>query len=230
MKTIFGLICCVVISNVSAQFFVQKLDQTQILNPEQFYIINNEGDTIRGKLGGVTFTDSLITSVVVKNGDSKTKYRISDIEKLAVIPGDQADYDEMALNKIIKNLDNDEFIKVLPEGGWVFYERIRLPGKRERYELAQLLNPGFDSEIKVYAHPDATDSGSTSINGLTVGGLNDNQHYVTLREGQAFVMNNFNYRKKANERLYNNCEALSSQKLKWKDFATHVFTYDQDCN
>lgn len=229
MKLLLALLFSVFTINCHAQFFVQQLDQMQIQNPNDFYLITNEGDTVRGILRGVSYTDSLISALTIKVGDEKSNYKVADIIKFAIIPGDAAAYEDIALGSVIKNMDNEEFIKVLPDGGWIFYERIQLPGKQERYELSQLLNPGFDSKIKVYAHPDANSTGSTSISGITVGGALDNQHYVALVGERPFVIDDFRYRKLAQERLYGDCKLLADQKLKWKNFAEHVFTYDQKC-
>lgn len=229
MKSLSVLLLSIAI-NCQAQFFVQQLDQMQVQNPTDFYLITNEGDTVRGILRGVSYTDSLISALTVKVGDEKSNYKVADVIKLAIIPGEDAKHEDIALGKVLQNIDNDEFIKVLPDNGWIFFERIQLPGKQERYQLAQLLNPGFDSKIKVYAHPDASSTGSTSISGITVGGALDNQHYVALAGERPFVIDDFRYRKLAQERLYTDCTLLTEQKLKWKDFAEHVFNYDQKCD
>ena len=227
--TTFLLSYALLISFTNGQFFVQQLEQVQIQNPEDFYVVTADNDTINGKLSNCVFTDSLINRVTVKVGDEKIKLSLEQIQTIALIPNEAANYEDIALLPVLKGIKNGEFIEALPEDGWVFYEKIRLPGKRERYAMAQLLNPGFDSKLKVYAHPEASDNGSSSLNGITLRGAQDDKHYVSVNQGAPFVIGIFQYRKKALESLYSNCSELKDQKLKWKDFAKHVFTFDQKC-
>ena len=62
-------------------------------------------------------------------------------------------------------------MEVLPKDGYVFFEKIKVPnmlGNQEFFQLAQVLNPGWDSKVKIYKHPDGESTGSTSV------GLNEN--------------------------------------------------------
>lgn len=220
-----------VAATVRAQFFVQKLGQDQLTYSQEIYIVTQEQDTLRGTLGGTTYIDGTISKLTLRQpGGEKIKLSLKDIQVLAVVPGEEAQYDDMALLPVLKELKNEDFLKVLPEGGWVFFERIQLPGKQERFILSQVVNPGFDSKIKVFVNPDAGDTGSSSLNGLTLGGARDDSHYVSVAGGRPFLIGSFRYKKKALEKIYNNCAELKSQKLVWKDFAQHVFIYDQKCN
>jgi len=230
MKSIkTSLLLILITSSVQAQFFVQKLNQDQIPGAEKFYVVTNDNDTIYGKMSSQSLTDGVLTQFTLKKGKEKTKYNIEQVKAIGVIPGPFANYEDMALLPVLKDMKNEDFISVLPPDGWVYFERIRLPGKQERYQLAQVRNPGFDSKIKVYTHPDADDGGSTTVNSLTLTGEQDDQHYVSLNNERPFVLSWFKYRKSALEKLYNNCVVLSDKKLKWSEFAKHVFTFDQQC-
>lgn len=211
------------------QFFVQKLSQYEIQNAEKVSLITNELDTISGRVTSVSYIDSTLNKLTLKISGEKQKFALAQIKAIHIIPGEFADYEDMALVPVLKSAGNEEFIKVLPEDGLVIYEKIRLPGKRERYALTQLLNPGFDNKLKVYAHPEASSSGSGSLNGLTLTGQRDNKHLVALNGARPFAINEFNYRKRALQEIYSSCALLKEQKLKWKDFAKHVFTFDQKC-
>lgn len=217
-------------SQAFTQFFVQKMPQNQITGTEQAYVVLINGDTLRGRINQISFQEDLIRQVTLKHNDQKLKLGIQQILAIGVIPPDRARYDDAALFPVLRSMKNKEFIEVLPDSGYVIYEKIRLPERQERYEMAQLLNPGFDSKIKVYAHPDAEDTGFTKISGLAVEGLKDNVHYVSVMGEPIMELRDFRYRKRALSMLYSDCEALQGLKLKWKDFVDHVFTHFQGCN
>ena len=232
MKILFSSFLVFTTTLLQAQFFVQKLPQDQISWADETYLITNDGDTISGgRISGITSGNFGISKFTYKKGSEKMKFEIGVIQAIHIIPGETSQYQDIALLPIVKNLKNTEFIKVLPEDGLVIYERIALPGRNTRYALAQLLNPGFDSKIKVYAHPDASnDENVTTVNGLMVDGGLDNQHYVSVGGAQTFVLGSFGYRKKSPELLYSSCDVLKNdKKLRWRDFAKHVFTFDQTC-
>jgi len=211
------------------QFFVQKLSQYEITNAERTYVITNDSDTLTGRITSISYLDSAVNRLTMKIDGEKQKLSIEQIKAIHIIPNELANYEDMALIPVLKSAGNEDFIEVLPEDGWVIYEKMRLPGRREQYILTQLLNPGFDSKVKVYAHPDATSGGSGSMNGLTLTGQRDNMHFVSVKGGRPFPINEFNYRKRSLNEIYGGCSELSYQKLRWKDFAKHMFTYDQKC-
>ena len=230
MKRPLALLFVLALVDAHAQFFVQKLSQEQISNAEKTFVVTNAGDTLEGSISSFSATGNGITKFTLKVGTEKTKYELKNIQSISIIPGEASAYEDFALIPVLKNVKNEDFIKVLPQDGRVIYERILLPGKSEKYGLAQLLNPGFDKKIKVYVHPDAnTDGNVTSVNGLMVDGGLDDKHYVSINGGQAFVIGNFGYSKKAPKLLYASCPIFGDTKLKWKSFAKHVFKFDQQC-
>ncbi|NQZ76098.1 MAG: hypothetical protein HRT61_08310 [Ekhidna sp.] len=218
-----------ILCKTQAQFFVQQLDQLEIANADEIYVVFSNGDTLTGEIRGAVYSDSLLTRFTLKAGDEWIKIAASDLQLLAIQPGLASNYKDIALLPIIRDIDNDDFIDVLPEDGWVFFERITLPGKRKAQALSQLLNPGFDQKLKIYKDPQSSNMGGSSINGLLLEGGLDDSHLVSIDGAQTFRIGNFSYRKKSLDLLYNDCKALADQKLRWKDFAKHVFTYDQKC-
>lgn len=227
--TIILFLASVIHFDSMAQFFVQQLDQTEITNAEEIYVVMNNGDTLQGEIRGTTLSDSVITRFTIKSGEERIKITVEEITRLAVRPGLGSNYRDMALIPAVKETDNDAFLEVLPEDGWVFYDRITLPGKRQVQALSQLLNPGWDNKIKVYKDRQASNIGGSSINGLLLEGGLDDSHLVSIDGKQTFRIGNFGYRKKSLDLLYENCSQLANQKLRWKDFAKHVFIYDQEC-
>lgn len=217
------------ITEASSQFFVQKLQQINIKGAEEAYVVIDTGDTIRGNISQVSYNNDLIKRLNFRSNGDKISVDVDDIKVFALIPLEDSGFDDTALGPIISGVKNKEFLEVLPQDGWLFYERIRVPGRQERYQLAQLLNPGFDTKIKVYAHPEAENDGFTKVSGLTVGGLRDNIHYISVAGDAVFEFKNSQYRKKSLEQIFNHCPDLRNKKLKWKEFAKDVFLHFQKC-
>lgn len=230
MKPIFfSLFFVLGITQASSQFFVQKLNQNEISKADEAYAVLTSGDTVRGTIGTVSMYDNSLDKINIRENGERFTIKMEDIVRLAVLPSERNRFDDMALLPILKNLKNKEFIEVLPEGGWVFFDKIQLPGKQERYQLAQLMNPGFDSKVKIYAHPDAESTGSTSVSSITLEGLRDNTYFISVNGERVFQFYDFQYRKRGFEKLFNSCPALKGKKLKWKEFAEDVFLHDQKC-
>ena len=193
----FSLFLILGLNQLHSQFFVQKLQQKNISETKEVYAVLVNGDTIRGQLRAKKMINDHITGLTIKADDNVFNLEISQMLTFAVNPDIGTNYDDAALLPRLREINNEEFIKVLPQDGWVIYERIRLPGKREDYLMTQLLNPGFDTKIKVYAHPDGESTGSTSIGSITLDGLNDNTYFVALTGERVFQLYDFQYRKRS---------------------------------
>lgn len=236
MRPIVVALALIITGAVHAQFFVPQLpdplpEGQSILMMEEVYVVKNEGDTIRGKLSGVNGDIPNLRHITFKVA-KKEKIRVmaEEIKTLAILPGPFITTEGGAVIDMLKGLDNEAFAAVLPEGDWMFFERQRLPQKRELYQFMQLLNPGFDSKIKVFAHPNGESTGGLEGNGVQLTGGMENIYYVSVNGANVIEYQQMGYRKKALADLYDNCEAIAAiDKLKWKDFPKHVFTYDQKC-
>lgn len=230
MKLLFTCLLLILgVSQASSQFFVQRLPQDKIKFSEEAYMVLTTGDTIRGKLGAVTYHGGFIDKINIRVNGEKFSADLNDIVSFAVIPGDRSGYDEMALLPVLRTIKNKEFIEVLPDDNWVIYEKIRIPGRQEEYQLSQLLNPGFDTKIKVFTHPQGESTGSTNVNGITLDGLRDNRYYVSVYGAPVIEITDLQYRKRALDRIYNSCPEFRDKKLKWKEFPEDVFLHFQKC-
>ncbi len=212
-----------------AQFLVQQLPQDQILQNEEAYVVTNAGDTVSGWISNVTLTNGNLSGFTIKTDAVKSKFKIMDIKSLAVTPDVMARHEDMALITTMQRAQNEAFLKVV-KTDWVIYERIQLPGNRERYMLTQLLNPGFDSKIKVYKNPNAGETMSMSSGSVKLTGGDDDSYLVSLAAGaRPLLIRKGKYTEEGSKTMYGVCEALQGEEMKWKDFAKHVFIYDQEC-
>lgn len=92
----------------------------------------------------------------------------------------------------------------------------------------QLLNPGFDTKLKVYDLPNAK-SGETSIGGIAVGG-DKATAYLVVKNGESLKITKKKYKKQDFKLLFSDCpKILENNEPNFKEFATHVFFYDQLC-
>jgi hypothetical protein len=122
------------------------------------------------------------------------------------------------------------------EREYVYYEGVELPKHPGKYRLCQLLNPGFDSKIKVYY-------GGREKEGLNVGGgsgdmiqITEDRPSVLLASkngARPVLISKMRYNKKRFDELFGDCEEMqkfSKKERKFKYFAHHVFVYDQACD
>ncbi|WP_157637887.1 hypothetical protein [Flexithrix dorotheae] len=213
---------------VQAQFFVQKLPQNQILQNEKAYVVTNSGDTIHGIISATTIDSERLKAFTIKNEMGKTKLKTLQIKALAVIPSVTARFEDMPLLTTLKRASDESFLKIVVTD-WVIFERVQLTTKKEKYELMQLVNPGFDSRIKVYAYRHTGETISMSVDDMKLSGGDDDSHYVSVENARPILLRKGKYKKQALGLLYNNCTSLSQEELKWKEFASHIYTYNQAC-
>ncbi len=127
------------------------------------------------------------------------------------------------------NIDDNEYI---------IFEIARTDDNSSNYGLLQLLNPGFDSRIKVYVL--GIDEGNTTsledenarIKRLAITSK-PKITYLFIKDGEmAIQVKKSNYKSRFEE-LYSDCPKMLSEfegeKIKWDDVAGHVFAYDQVC-
>lgn len=212
-----------------AQFFVQKLPQNQILHNEKAYVVMNDGDTIHGRISATSIYTDRLKAFTIKNELGKTKLKTLQIKTLAVIPSFTAKYEDMPLLTTLKRASDESFLEIVVTD-WVIFERVQLTTKKEKYELMQLVNPGFDSKIKVYAYRHAGEGGSLSVDNMKLTGGDDDSHYISVENARPILFRKGKYKKQALSVLYSNCKSLSVEPLKWKEFATHIYTYNKECN
>ena len=235
MKTYIAIIAffgCYSFS-LQAQFFVPKLTQDEMTQYETLYVVDNAGDTIHGKLMNTSYDTDRLKSFTLKTDGGKRKFKTADAKVLAVKPWIDPDQDSgpISLPNLMRATDPEFNAIVITD--WVFYEKVQLPTKKEKYAFIQLLNPGFDSKIKIYVHQNADKTATLEMKGITLAGDDDQSHLVVINGGKSELIRKRNYKDQALSKLYKDCnvikEMYAGDKFRWKDFAKHVFIYDQKC-
>ena len=150
------------------------------------------------------------------------KIKASDLIKFAIANENLGSIEELTKANW-KDIINSEFL---------FYEHALAPKKKkDKSYLYQLLNPGFDSKIKIFHNPFGSESGGSAILGVQVTG-GEEKSYLLVKNGQkSFKVKKGNYKKLFME-IYGDCPAMVEafgNKIKFDDLAGHVFAYDRIC-
>jgi len=186
-----------------------------------------QGETLSGKLRNASFGPNGIMSfrLIDKDGNPH-KYKAADVKQLKIEVDGLAKLEIIAeQTSNISKLANSNFKEVV-DRKHIYWQRVKQPGK-EKYRLLQLLNPGFDSKLKVYDLPNAK-SGETSVNNVAVSGNTANAYYV-VKDGESYKVKKAKYKKEGYAFLFGNCDTMNDKKPDFKLFAAHVFYYDQFC-
>jgi hypothetical protein len=191
------------------------------------------GEELRGKMGGVGLINGYISSFTfTPDSGKRTKYTPAEVDRLTISAGKLAKMvmmNESATS--IREAAGADFDAVLAREH-IIYETARRANKRETPRLMQLLNPGFDSVLKVYADPNAKKSLGLSLGGVRLAGGEDKSYLFVLGEEKAVVVKKGSYKENFEE-LYASCpvmlELFQGEKLKWSDVAGHVFVFDRTC-
>jgi hypothetical protein len=190
------------------------------------------GEEIQGKLVNATGSSNGLNKISVKleNGE-KAKFepqqvislriKASGLLKLAMVSESTGSITEMS-NTDFKEIVNREY---------VIFETALTARKTDTYRLLQLLNPGFDNKIKVFAEP-SKKTGGFNVGGLQLTGGEARAYLFVKGKEKAVEVKKGSYSKNFEE-LYSDCPKMlatfQGEKIMWDDVALHVFAYDQAC-
>lgn len=237
MKKITAIAAFLICSlQMQAQYyFMPAIASEDILSASEVFVVTNAGDTLRGRVSGCNVQNGQVNTFTLKKEDkTKIKYEAGDVKLLAVKPTVFMKYSgQMSLQNFMK-MSKEDLDKILNRE-WIYFEQALLPKNTDKYALLQLLNPGFDSKIKVYLDPNAGSTGGmTTGGGIQLTGGENNSFIVSYDGGKSEYYRQVNYKKDAINKLYKDCpvflEHYSGEKFKWKEFSEHVLVYDQMCN
>lgn len=221
LLTLVGLLTV----QLAAQSFLTPL--TSISGDAELVTVDDEA--ISGKLVMALTGMKGLNSLTIKDtDDQKHKFKAEDVKRLKI------KVDKLAKLEIIteqtSNLEKmmqADFSEINTRE-YVFYERIRVPGK-DQFVLVQWLNPGFGERIRVFEKPGAK-SGETSVNGVAVKGNTMTACYVIVN-GEVREIKKSAYRKTHFQELFGDCEDMVKlyEKPEFDDFAEHILYYDLHC-
>lgn len=236
MKNFIILILLSITNSVLAQGFITPLeadDMPIFTNGKECIIKLASGEEITGKfLGGAMINGYLNNfNIRLENGE-KAKFKPEDVAQLSIKAGKLA---KLAMitesTSSIKEMTTTNFDEIVNREYLIFETSMR-HNKASKLRLMQLLNPGFDSQIKVFADPNAKETMGVGVGGMKLTGGADKSYLFVQNDEKAVLVKKGSYKKNFEE-LYAKCpamlQAFSGEKIKWADVAGHVFAYDQVC-
>ncbi|MBN2237277.1 MAG: hypothetical protein JW729_06935 [Bacteroidales bacterium] len=236
MKKIILIFSALLSISTFGQGFIKSVDSEDLglILGKPCTITLASGEKETGTLSSAMFLNGYLDKITLKK-ENKEKLKLepedikrieikaSKLVKLAMI---------MESTSSIKEMTHTNFDEIVNRE-YIIFETAELHNKDGKLRLMQLLNPGFDSKIKVFVNPNANETAGLSLNGAKItGGMT--RSYLFLVDGnQTVIVRKVNYEKNFAE-LYKGCpqmlQTFEGERIKWDDIAGHVFAYDQSCN
>ena len=218
----------------SGQGFVETVEEggMSAMYGNECVVTFQSGEEITGKFAGGVYVINGLTKIKVKlETGENTKFSPDQVVSLKVKPSKLMKLSMISdAGSSIREFANSDLNGIVNRE-WVIFETATTPAQKETRRILQLLNPGFDSKIKVFAEPGAK-TGGLSIGGLQVTGGEDRVYLFVKDGGKAFKVKKGSYRENFQE-LYSDCpqmlEQFQGEKIRWDDVALHVYAYDQLC-
>jgi len=235
VKMLMAMIMMILITAASyGQGFIEPID------PEFFSALSGNpciaqlesGEIVQGKFGGGTLLNGYLSKISIKLGNGeKAKFNPEEVVSLKIKASKLAKLSMMTQSSSIKELTETHFDEIV-DREYIVFETALKASKKDKARLMQLLNPGFDNRIKVYADPEANETMGVGFGGIQLTGGTD-KSYLFVKDGEKAVkVKKKSYRKNFDE-LYSDCgqmvNAFGGGKIKWDDVAGHVFAFNQIC-
>lgn len=233
-KQILTLALLASIFCVKAQSFLVPVEGFIGAQPSK--VVTVTGDTIKGELKSAMFMNGLLKSFTYELAGTgeKRKFKAEEVKYLRIKASKMANLESMASGaSSLRRMSNTNFDDI-KNREFIEFEQALQPGDKTKYALLQLLNPGFDSKIKVYSDPAGQKTSTTTIGGMAVTGGEDKSYLVVKGGIKAERVKKKDYNESF-AMLFGDCPELiknfsaSGEKLSFFDFATHVFDYDKAC-
>lgn len=236
MKNLLTLMClCISVSFYAQdkQYFVKATDGYS--HKKTSYLTLTDGTEIQGTIKNLNWKKGLFEEIKLKVDGKKVKYSAEDIAHM-YLP-------QSGLDKLAKGLDfaydatqwanksdvNGELI----QEGYAYFEsaEVQIKKKKTQVLLLQVVNPAFNSKVKVFHDPYAKKTMGLGIGGINVAGGIDKSYWVQTGDKPAFKLKKKDYDETA-DMLFGDCDAYFEtikSNLVWKDFPMHVYDYVENC-
>jgi hypothetical protein len=216
----------------AAQQFSPSIDNLSYKTDS--YVVKTDGTRIDGTVNKFAGKVNQFKKIIFKDTDGK-KHKINaiDIEVFANKPGGLAKglaaMDQAASSAV--NASNTDFSQILKRD-YVYFRQALLPGGKNKTALVQLVNPGFDARIQVFADPKGRETMSVGIGGVNAVGGMAKSYLIVKDGGQAEYVKKKGYADQL-EWMFGDCDAVGSEaslaEPNWKDLPTRVAIYEQAC-
>lgn len=193
----------------------------------------NDGTLVEGDIRTALFSGKGLKSFRIKDATTGevSKFKAEEIKSLRVKMdgwGKLATFANQTSS--LQKLSQANFDEAV-DREYIYYHTVQWPGTKDKYMLAQLLNPGFDHVMKVYDYP-SKKTASVGVAGMTVAGGNTKSFVVSVGD-ETIMVEKGKYAKDHFDQLFSDCGKLNTlerSEKEWRDFAAHVFINDTECN
>jgi hypothetical protein len=214
MKHLLFALLCISALSTRAQFIEPTYFHHSTV--KELTVIDTGGKVYSGKISDMDHKKQLLTELTLKVGDEKVVFTPETIKLV------YAKATKMSrLSKLGGSIQRMTKQKIRNKSDTLIFETV----KNEDGELIllQLINPGADSKIKVYANPSA--GKTTSWTGID-GGM-DRSYYVSKKGEPVWKLAKKDMKDKFSF-LFDDCAALKDKSKSWDDFDEYINEYD-DC-
>ncbi len=236
MKNSFVLLFVLNASIGLGQGFVTEIEEDGLssLFGNPCTVALNNGEVITGKLSSGSLVNGYLNNFTLKlESGEKSKLSPENVKRLSIKASKLAKLTMVAEStSSIKEMTQTNFEDIIKRDSIIFETAMR-HNKSEKLRLMQLLNPGFDSKIKVFGDPNPNrQTSGIGLAGIKITGGIDKSYLFVQNAQKAVLVKKGSYDKNFDE-LYANCpiilQAFAGEKIKWADLAGHVFAYEQLC-
>jgi len=217
---------------VLAQEFIPAYDRFS--GKEPAYIMLEDGSKLVGTLDNLSRRKGLIEEVVIKDmSGKKIKLNPEQIKSMYLMPSGFSKFStNMDAGTKVKKWDAKYIDSEIIKKGYAYFEKAKVFIKdKEEMLLMQLLNPGFNTKIRVFHDPFAAETMRTGIGGMTMAGGDDKSYYVQVGDLPSKKLKKKEYDDEIKV-MYASCPDLVKkigQKLRWTEFAQHVYEFTFEC-
>lgn len=230
MNRIHGLLLVLLVNTAFGQGFITPVEEVPHSN--ECYIVKTDGSRIEAKVKSYDISQGIKAITLLDDNGNKFKVSADEITELGVKSNGLVKMELMAEStETIKKFTKADF-KETANREYIIYQQALMPGKKDKYALLQLLNPGFDHRIKVFQDPFAAETQGLTVGVVSITGEEDKSYLFVKDNTRAFKVKKGSYKKDFDD-IFGDClkmiEAYGGEKLKFKNAAEHVWVYDQAC-
>jgi hypothetical protein len=234
MKNIIILFLLAFCSNsMMAQDFLEGAERFS--SKKESFLTLKDGTEVTGFIKDLDRKKGLIKKIELKVDGKKVKYKPEDVDFMYLMP---SGWDKFArgydnLFDLTEQQKDRSLNQELIKEGYVYFETVDVKIKKKtRTLLMQLVNPGYDTKIRVYHDPFASESASLGFGGLKVAGGHKKSYYVKKGDDVAYKLKSKSYKKEW-KNLFAECKKIDKAfkgKMKWKSFSQHIHHFTTKCD
>lgn len=185
-----------------------------------------EGKRYSGKLKNTDFSSTgIISFILIDTTTDDIKFKAEEVKQLKLEVDGLAKLEIGAKKSPNTSKFANSNYNEADDRKYIYWQRVKTPDK-DKYQLMQLLNPGFDNLIKVYDLPNAK---SAEPSGDGVPREKATAYYV-VKNGKTLKITQKKYKEQDFELLFGDCQQIiDKNEPDFEVFAEHVFYYNKQC-